>query len=157
MSLAREQVDELTGHGAARAALGGLGDVAHVVGHARQVEVGVDHELDEAQVARDGLLRGDEHECLLLELRAVLVHLARLGLDGLGLLLVAVRQGVDGVVQRQVDVGVDVDELLTHLRELAVECLSHGELLRWLVAGLERQCQGNTSPLACSQPKRPVM
>lgn len=137
MPLAREQVDELAGHVAAAQRLGGLGDVAHVVGHARQVEVGIDHELDEAQVARDGLLRGDEHEGLLLERGAVLVHLARLGLDGLGLVLVALGQGVEGVVERQVDVGVDVDELLAHLGELAVEGLSHGKLLRWVVAGLD--------------------
>ena len=97
-----------------------------MVGHAREVEVGVDRELDEAQVARDGLLGHDEAKGAVLERGAAVINLAGELLDGLGLRLVAVCKRVHGVVEGQVDVGVDGHELLADLDELSVEGLSHG-------------------------------
>ena len=145
MALAHEEVNELRGDVATGTALRGLGDVAHVIGHAREVEVRVDHELDETKVARDGLLRGNEHEGLLLEGGAAVIEPSRLRLDGLGLLPVALLKGIERLVELKVDVCIDVDELLAKLGELAIECLTHSVLLR---------CFG---PDGRNQPKRPVM
>ena len=102
-------------------AKGRLRDVHRVVTDALQIARDLDGADDEPQVARHRLLKGQQLDRGLLHFELELVDLAVAMDDGIGLVLVARQQRVDGDVDELLGARGHVQQLLLEEAELRVE------------------------------------
>ena len=98
-----------------------LGDVGGQVADALQLAVDLDHGDEEAQVAGHRLVEREDLEALLLDLHLQLVDCEVADHDALGLLRVALLDGLEREVQALLDHGAQAEHLALQLVELALQ------------------------------------